>query len=753
MASQSGSVWAIDIGNCSIKALHLSDESGTVEVIGFDCIEHGKILSGGTAKEAEREELIAISLRQFVRENDLGKNDVIVSVPSQNSFARFVNLPPVEKKRIPEIVKFEAAQQIPFDINDVQWDWQLMSDQDSQQQRVGIFAIKNEVVTSSLEHFERENVPVRYVQMAPMALYNYACFDRAELGKSENRATVILDIGATNTDLVVCTASTVWQRCIPMGGNAFTRAIADTFRLNFDKAEKLKRTAAMSKYARQIFQAMRPVFSDLAAEIQRSLGFYSSSNNNVKLVKIIAFGGGTKMRGLLKYLQQSLQIPVERPDSFKRLAIGSSVSAAKFHDNVSDFGIVYGLALQGLDLGRIESNLLPRSIARSMVWASKARYFTAAAGILLLVSAMAFGRVFLDKAGYSNKSRTRDDISDIISEAEAARKKVRNEQSSGDTYDATIQKEFDLFKYRDLIPFIYQKMLLTLPDSDPHADREQQSLYEAFEKGDTDQVLRIPRKDRKQIFVTSMSIRFTEFLGKATFDDDDFMPKRKSRTKGGDEDEEMFNPRRSLFAEDSGPREGFRGRGAGGPGDPSAVKEPGFVVTMAGYSPYENVGELIEPAGVENDRSKWGIVTRLRHPDDKSSFDLYKKDENDHFKWKVGDVGIGEEMPGGIGVRKVREPDDPAAMEKEYLADPMTGEVISKVPLETERGVGRLSKSKVTYEINDHWFILNLKLLWKDCPVKSDPSAATGAGTRGAKGAGAGRSVGRGRGAGGPRAR
>jgi type IV pilus assembly protein PilM len=199
-------------------------------------------------------------------------------------------------------------------------------------------------------------------------------YDRPDLFGSDNRAVVILNIGAENTDLVVCTKSTVWQRCILIGGNAFTKAIAEAFKLNFEKAEKLKRTSPMSKYARQIFQAMRPVFTDLASEVQRSLGFYTSANANTKFSQVIAVGGGTKLRGLLKYLQQTLQIPVERPDAFKRLAMGPAVSAAKFHENVCDFGVVYGLALQALGLARIESNLLPRSIARSMAWASKRRY-------------------------------------------------------------------------------------------------------------------------------------------------------------------------------------------------------------------------------------------------------------------------------------------------------------------------------------------------------------------------------------------
>jgi type IV pilus assembly protein PilM len=143
MASKFGAVWALDIGNNSLKALHLStDETGSVEVIGFDSVEHSKVLTGVGVTQSEREELVAVSLRQFVENNYLEKDEIVVSVPSQNSFARFVNLPPVETKRIPEVVKFEATQQIPFDINDVQWDWQLMTETGGSETKVGIFAIK-----------------------------------------------------------------------------------------------------------------------------------------------------------------------------------------------------------------------------------------------------------------------------------------------------------------------------------------------------------------------------------------------------------------------------------------------------------------------------------------------------------------------------------------------------------------------------------------------------------------------------------
>jgi len=740
MASKFGAVWAIDIGNNSLKALQLSAEGGVVEVIGFDNIQHGKILTGSGVGTAERDELIALSFRRFVSQNDLGKDEVVVSVPSQNSFARFVNLPPVDPKRIPEIVKFEAVQQIPFDINDVQWDWQLMTETDSPEIRVGIFAIKNEVVSSALEHFARENVQVGYVQMAPMALYNYALYDRPDLvtaaGDKQGQAIVVLNVGAENTDLVVCTGSTVWQRCILIGGNAFTRAIADTFKLNFEKAEKLKRTAPMSKYARQIFQAMKPVFTDLASEIQRSLGFYNSSNPNTKLSKIIALGGGTKLRGLLKYLQQSVQIPIERPDSFKRLAISSDVSAAKFHESVCDFGVVYGLALQGLGLARIESNLLPRAIARSMTWAGKARYFTTAACLLLLVSVLCLGRTLLDRLAYDSRTDVRQKISSVIGDAEQASSKDKAEKSKGSGYEAIIEKEFESFKHRDVIPLLHQTVISALPNEENNP--EQAELYKAFAAGDVEAVLEIcrDRKERKQIFVTHMSVYFVEDVNTAQFGDVDSMMERRGRAGGyGDYSEEYTAEEYASAYERYGytEEELIAIRDAA---EEEEVKEKsGFVVTIAGYSPYKNIGELMDPPGVGGDESKWGFVTRLEHLDDVNSpFMLYKKTEVVHFKLETDAVGLDAKTRQNPAVERILQ-----ALEREgsserrevnmrretfVLRDPMTKEVVSKVAERDEDGKVKTDRAgNIAYKVNDYWFVLNAKFIWRDAPKR--PRAPT----------------------------
>ena len=234
MALADQGIWAVDIGNSALKAMRLHEGDEGLSVISFDYIEHSTILSAEDVTDLQRHQVIAETLNKFVTNNEVTKKDQIaVSIAGQNSFSRFVPLPPVEPKRIPEIVQFEAVQQIPFDINEVQWDWQLMENPDSPNKSVGLFAIKNEVLSDVLDFFAHEGLTVTVVQISPMAIHNYVLHDRNDVGTESGKATVILDMGAENTTLIVSTQTSVWQRTIRIGGNSFTEAIADAFKVKF----------------------------------------------------------------------------------------------------------------------------------------------------------------------------------------------------------------------------------------------------------------------------------------------------------------------------------------------------------------------------------------------------------------------------------------------------------------------------------------------------------------------------------------
>src|SRR5438105_9330217 len=262
MATKSA-VWGIDIGQCALKAIKLQTAGDKVEVLAFETVEHEKILSH---PECDAPATIKAAVQKFTSRNDLKGDLVAVAVPGQQTLSRFTKLPPVEQKRIPDIVKFEAGQQIPFDMDEVIWDYQTFSEPDSPDVEVGIFAIRKELIRTHLAYFTDAGIEPMLVQPSPLAVYNAVRYDQPKLDK----ATILLDIGATATDLIVMEGSTIWSRPVPLGGNAFTEALVKSFKLSHAKAENLKRTAATTKYARQIFQAMRPVFADLISEVQRS---------------------------------------------------------------------------------------------------------------------------------------------------------------------------------------------------------------------------------------------------------------------------------------------------------------------------------------------------------------------------------------------------------------------------------------------------------------------------------------------------
>ena len=99
--------WGIEIGKCALKALKLSEVGGELRVEAFDVIEHPKILS---EPDADRDQLIRNAFNLFLARNNVGDARVVIAAPGQSGFTRFVKLPPVEPKQVPEIVKFEAEQ-------------------------------------------------------------------------------------------------------------------------------------------------------------------------------------------------------------------------------------------------------------------------------------------------------------------------------------------------------------------------------------------------------------------------------------------------------------------------------------------------------------------------------------------------------------------------------------------------------------------------------------------------------------------
>jgi len=398
------SAWGIDIGQAGLKAMKLrvSEDGNRVIAAAFDYVPHSKILS---QPDAIPEELIRESMKTFLERNKLDGSLIAISVPGQSSLAKFIKLPPVEASKVAEIVKYEARQQIPFDLNDVIWDYQPIGGGAEEsgfmlEAEVGLFAMKRELVYDALKPFISNNKEVEIVQIAPLALYNYLSYDVLGFRKTAETPEppaaedyyIILDMGADNTTLLVSNGRNIWIRNVPIGGNHFTRALTREMKLTFAKAEHLKCNATKAPDPKAVFQAMRPVFNDYVSEIQRSIGYFGSVNRSAKIRKVIGVGNGFRLAGLQKFLQQNLQYEVERLESFEGVSGDSVLTDPLLIDNMMTFAVPYGLALQAIGKTRIRTTLLPPEIAMERKIRSKKPWaIAAAAGLLLAMGISTMG--------------------------------------------------------------------------------------------------------------------------------------------------------------------------------------------------------------------------------------------------------------------------------------------------------------------------------------------------------------------------
>src|SRR5438128_320889 len=164
--AKSVAVWGIDIGRCALKALRCRLDGDNVVADGFDYIEYPKLL---TQPEADAPQLVKEAIEQFLSRNSVRGDKVCISVAGESGLARYFKPPPVDVKKLADIVKYEARQQIPFALEDVIWDYQRMPgskevDGFVLESEIGLFAMKREQVYKALSPFQQAGIEVDVIQ-------------------------------------------------------------------------------------------------------------------------------------------------------------------------------------------------------------------------------------------------------------------------------------------------------------------------------------------------------------------------------------------------------------------------------------------------------------------------------------------------------------------------------------------------------------------------------------------------------------
>jgi type IV pilus assembly protein PilM len=588
------SAWGIDIGNRALKAIKLVREGDALRMEDVEVIEHEQVLSNSGDN---RESLIQTALANFTQRHSTKGAVVAIGVSGQSSFARFIKLPPVEEKKIPEIVKFEAIQQIPFPLDQVEWSYQLFRQADSPDVEVGIFAMRKELVNQQIKYFTDMDMNVQVVQMSPLAVYNAMYYD----SRLTDGTTMILDLGAENADLIIADGESVWLRSVPIGGNNFTEALVKAFKLNFAKAEDLKRNAQTSKYARQIFQAMRPIFADLVAEIQRSIGFYSSVHRDSRIKRIVALGNTFRLPTLQKYLQQNLQIEVERLDAFNAGAPDDGRLAAVLNDNIASMAGAYGLALQAMDQGKIESSLLPQQIRQAKIWHEKTKWFALAASICIVAAGVKYGTYYFHNDKYESNTPIAAKNDSIIRAAEDNDRKWQAVENAGGPDKTRISNVLAMKDYHDL----WANLIYDITKALPAENATPPATLKATKRG-----------ERKQIFIDSLNSQYRQDMASVLkLDPESFktlaqLPNASGMPAGGFNNPTGVRPRTPGQFNDAGNRIAPRGRGnrMPTPVTPSftpgtegeSTGERGYIITLQLTSPNRDAINLVEKSIVKD---------------------------------------------------------------------------------------------------------------------------------------------------------
>ena len=452
--------WGIEIGDFAIKAIRLERSGDEVEVSDFAVIPHRKVL---TTPDVDASDVLRLSLGQFVSQHSLEGEQIVMSVAGHSSFVRFAKLPPVEPKKIPDIVRFEAVQQIPFPIQEVEWDYHAFTNEDSPEIEVGLFAVTREKVNELLDLYGTVGLSPEVLTLSPVAVYNALRHDLRLTDSSD--AVAFIDIGTTATDVVIADQGRCWIRTLPIGGNHFTTAIAEAFKISHSKAEAHKQDVSGSKYAKQMMAAMRPVFTDLLQDLQRSLGYFKNTRPGVEITKMIGMGSTFRIPGLRKFIGQQLDANVLRLDEFRRARVEGK-GAAAFAENVVNLATAYGLALQGVGLASLEANLVPTVVRREQVWHRKTKWFVAAAALAVAAGGITFLRPIREREAFGDTPPT------IVKRVVADAKQLQNEYNAAkDEYNQAASAEWalGLLDRRTVWPWILHDSASALAASSPQA--------------------------------------------------------------------------------------------------------------------------------------------------------------------------------------------------------------------------------------------------------------------------------------------
>lgn len=348
-------VVGIDVGSYAVKVVLFKVEAGVCQLKAWGYMPLGTKVDAGPD---EKKAAVINALRAFFIEKGIKVKEAATALSGNAVIVRYVKFPRLTKTELQATLATEAEPFIPFDINEVQLGFHILSEivEDGQKKMETVLvAAKHDLVSQRLEILQGAGLSPTIMDVDSFALENV--HERTRDAKEGPGATLYLNIGHLVTNLsIVENGVTRVVRDMFIAGNTMTKAIMKAFQCDAAKAEELKhargifvdpaeKEKALADGDRDglgVSQAVGQVARDLVAEVHRSVDFYLSQGPDRSIGRIMLAGGGASLKNLDKHLAQELKVPVSTLNPFSFAVGAEAVPAAQ----ASSFGVAAGLALR-----------------------------------------------------------------------------------------------------------------------------------------------------------------------------------------------------------------------------------------------------------------------------------------------------------------------------------------------------------------------------------------------------------------------
>jgi type IV pilus assembly protein PilM len=348
MFGKNKTVVGLDIGSSAVKAAELRSTGKGFQMTAFgsepvppDAIVDGAIIDAGAVADAIRQ--------LFERHKAFKSRDVCASLSGNAVIVKKITVPVMTEAELDESIYWEAEQYIPFDIQDVNLDYQILDSGTGPDSRgsmeVLLVAAKKEKIgdyTGVIAQAGRTPIVLDVDAFALQNAYemNYG-FDPAEV-------VVLLNAGASAININICQGDqSIFTRDISMGGNAYTEAVQKELDLPYEAAEQLKKGIPVDGASFEEAQPLlRAVSENVLLEVQKTFDFFKATASSDQIHRIVLSGGTSRVDGFQEMLQDRFGVPVEEFDPFRAVGWDPAKLGGEAAEHASTAAVAVGLALR-----------------------------------------------------------------------------------------------------------------------------------------------------------------------------------------------------------------------------------------------------------------------------------------------------------------------------------------------------------------------------------------------------------------------